>query len=784
MKWLFLFLFFSLAYALPSSPECSYDEEGRLIHFVQKRDGNVVQDIQKRFEAESEITTFANGAKCVCDTPGRRWFDKAGLLVYEETKEERDNQIVLKQRVPGKGLRRAEFSFAEDGKLKKVKSADGYVVTYTYGPNISSKESGACRKVFYEKDDQGRLIRAWSQDKTIDYAYLYDGEGRIVEIIDQINGTKIVRSYDDQGRLIVDGEEDRPCQISYAEDGSIASIAFSDGTIHHYSFSPEGKILVQGRAGAEFIEKIVSRDNQVILDPVQQAAGDGRNKYSFSPFGTLERVGRKKASHDAFGRVRSLGQVRCMYDRDGNLMCRKTKTKSIHFAYDALGRLKRAQNQEYRYDGFGRLQEIISKRGSKIVSKRLFWFGDLELGSEGEKKIVHPKTQSTIGCELSGKMFRVVKDVRGSILELVDPETKKTKEKFRYTLFGRPLTKSKSSCPWRYCGKRKLLCAYDFGARRYDFLGMRWFEPDPLGLVDGVDSRIFVHNNPALFKDPTGCFAIPLDSSVAGYFPALRYVTANAIKTITFAREKYDWLCDMRASFEDVMFSLVNKTWLRLIGYNPDASECLYYEGERELQHVRLTMINGILNGLDEAKKSAELLSHTHGGHRVHYVYSATGGFTDDFMRGLFSKFGLSSHQAKMLAILWKKLFDEMGEQGKIIHYAHSLGSTDTENALRFMTAQERERIFVSTFGASTLVQEGTCSRADNYVSYHDGVPALDMYRYFSGAVGWQNNVHFLPSENGWPLMDHLFGGSTYRKKIEELGKAFQREYNIPFMSP
>jgi hypothetical protein len=142
-------------------------------------------------------------------------------------------------------------------------------------------------------------------------------------------------------------------------------------------------------------------------------------------------------------------------------------------------------------------------------------------------------------------------------------------------------------------------------------------------------------------------------------------------------------------------------------------------------------------------------------------------------------KAGFTSEPTKMLVSLWKTLIDEMGGVdggGTIIHYAHSIGATDTLNALALLTPEERKLNRVVTFGSPTLIEEGICGKADNYISEKDVVPSLDRRSYAAAKEGKIPNIHFLPSDSAWPV-DHLLGGKTYRSVLETLGQQVQEEF-------
>jgi RHS repeat-associated protein len=492
--------------------------------------------------------------------------------------------------------------------------------------------------------------------------------------------------------------------------------------------------------------------------------------------------------------------MRAQYDQEGNMVSRTSVFDSCSYEYDALGRLCRVcselgEEERYRYDAFNRLQEVVVYKGDK-KSYSLLWFDTIEMGSVGDKgieeiKIIHPKSRSMIGCEIRGTFYSVDCDEKGSVTALYGSYGKPI-EIYRYSAFGqmhgydtagRKLS-YQPRCPWLYCGKRRLFVGYDFGTRRYDPVFMRWFERDPLGMTDTIDDRQFVRNNPVDFFDPTGLFSWPacLKEAKDSFFEAIDFVSSNTIKTLTFAREKVDWYYDIRASFEHLFFRVLSKTWFLFIGYNPDDSSCGVCGKGKEIPNVRITAINGILNGLLEAKLSAQLISDTHGNAPVHFIYSATKGFTGDMVRAFFIKVGVATKQSQLLSKTWKKLIQEMGGVdggGEIIHYAHSLGAIETINALKTLSIEERNMIRVATFGSPTLLPDDLCLRVDNFISTKDGVPFFDFRRSWSDLQNLQN-VHVLHAETPFPFIDHLLEGKTYRGVLEVLGQEFQERYRLP----
>lgn len=252
-------------------------------------------------------------------------------------------------------------------------------------------------------------------------------------------------------------------------------------------------------------------------------------------------------------------------------------------------------------------------------------------------------------------------------------------------------------------------------------------------------------------------------------------------RTFSFSQAESHWFQEYRALFEDVAFQILSSTWLKMIGYNPDASH-IHAIGDfsKKQPNIYITHINGILNISKDQIDNASVVSKTHGNYPVHYVYAATSGFTADLLRCGFAKSGLISGNAELLALLWKSLIQTMDniEGGMIIHYAHSLGGTDTAAALRLLSDKERSIIRVVTFGSATLIPEGMSRSIDNYVSLKDGVPWTDPQAYMQGLMGIRGGIHFLASDT-LPLIDHIFTNETYYNVLSDLGTKFQEDFGI-----
>jgi RHS repeat-associated protein len=790
----------------------AYDDKGRVTRIDRCFNESRSLIIEKQYEMADEGSVFRVTSRFPDMTTQieerslsgklcrRVWKCADGTVALEEKITPLDAKGSTRvQRIAGKEERVLEWKVGDNG---HVESIGGVVFRYDSLGRCVCKRSPMGHEVRYEWNAKGQMTRQFSSDETIDYQFTYDDSGRICRVYDAVTCHTVVRAFDAAGRLVADGEKASGVQVVYGSSGALLRLDLPGGESLRYDgghvYKEGGKRGWSVEVGEKSISKALSccvSSEMEFHDPL----GCWKEKLYYDEFNQLQREEGEfhlTADFDVFGIAKAAEN--CQRDGDGNVIEFDIGKRGIDLEYDVFGRVIKAKSGDdeecYRYDGFGRLQEIGQSDGQ---CKRLCWLDGHELGafqknSLVELKVPHPVSWQPVAIEVNGAFFRVESDARGSIVALYDSTSNAVCEVYRYSSFGALHVyggslsdiKKEAISPWLYCGKRLLkgFLAYDFGARRYSVPLMRWIERDPLGVVDTIDDRIYVRNNPIAFADPTGLFPFFIDWSEIGnsISHAVQCIASSTYKTITFAKQRLDWLFEFRSTYEDVFFNVLGQQWLRCSGYNLDSSFPDVYGGEEIHPKVRITLINGILNGAPEVRRSAALLSSTHCDVPVHFIYAATEGFSGDMLRGAFAKAGLVSQQAKLLTNLWRELIDEMGGVkggGTLLHYAHSLGATDTLNALRLLEPEERALIRIATFGSPTLLDDGVCAKVDNYVSVRDGVPIFDFYRYADGAKGLRENVHFISSDGVLPFIDHYFCGKTYRGVLEILGQKFQEEF-------
>lgn len=245
----------------------------------------------------------------------------------------------------------------------------------------------------------------------------------------------------------------------------------------------------------------------------------------------------------------------------------------------------------------------------------------------------------------------------------------------------------------------------------------------------------------------------------------------------------YEWLWKKMTVDEEVHNTLEKIAhenfggFLRMAGYYEHPAEVgLFGNGEIN-DKVRITLVNGILNIQEDIINSARLISSTHGWTNIHYIFRPTQGFSWDIWKSCFVRCGYFSQQAYDIAATWRSLIHEMGgvgNGGKIIHYAHSIGVADTFAAKSLLDPEEIKMISVVTFGSPVIFPNVGFHSVVNYVSVRDSVPFLKLFRIFFEE---EDEFVYVGTHDGLPFVDHLLDNGAYRSVIEILGQEFVDTY-------
>jgi hypothetical protein len=238
--------------------------------------------------------------------------------------------------------------------------------------------------------------------------------------------------------------------------------------------------------------------------------------------------------------------------------------------------------------------------------------------------------------------------------------------------------------------------------------------------------------------------------------------------------------------FEDQVAIFLNQfmgsSLFRISGYYVHPPKYGVYGDGEISDKVRITLVNGILNFPDNHIESLEVFASTHLRVNIHYIFRSIEGWSRDMIGCIFSKLGYVSEPALMLSKKWKDLIAEMGGVdggGVIIHYAHSIGGSETLIAKNLLSPEEQKMIRVFTLGSASLIPVGGFQSVVNYVSKRDGVCLLDIWGFIEGLLDPDRNIIYIDTFLGMPLIDHPLSVPSYRMVIDELGNNFIAEFGL-----
>lgn len=626
----------------------------------------------------------------------------------------------------------------------------------------------------------------------------------------------------------------------HSEDGKLASsVLIQDLRQIDYRYDAEGRILaIQSPWWSETLPAgSFDRGQRLTTLSIQDPTGTYTERFAYADDDQLiQEEGHFAHTYDhdsLYNRLAQDGQpwtvghfnelsatatASYRYDLNGNRVEKRTDEELTRYEYDALNRLTRVIKNDssavgYTYDAFHRRLtkvnyqwEAQSSSWQQQKTVRFLYDGDTEIGSVDEEGEITElrilgsgkggELGAAIAIELQGHIYAPIHDHQGTVRCLLDIATGSVAEFSRTSAYGEEqlydgagtaLETSEIGNPWRFSSKRvdDETGFVFFGKRAYDPEVGRWLTNDPLSFYDTPNLYAFVKNNPLAYYDLHGLSWESFWESIGNAFKsAFDFVAGVCVQAVDGFIGLFNPSTETKENLSSIGKAIFGEQLFIMLGLQPQETGIGVYGNGEFSSKVRVSFINGICNIADDLKEKIQMISDTHGGVNVHYVFRPTRGWTLDLCRAVVVKlgydFGYRSEHAQLLACIWKELIVEMGGVeggGVIVHYAHSLGGCETDVARSFMTQEELRMIRVATFGSATLVEQGSFQAMTNYISNCDGVPFLDPIGCLQWALKPHDNVVVLDSYYGVPFIDHSLTWPTYRTVIEKLGQQFVERY-------
>ncbi|WP_208492147.1 putative Ig domain-containing protein [aff. Roholtiella sp. LEGE 12411] len=275
---------------------------------------------------------------------------------------------------------------------------------YTYETNSTSASQHAIKSVrfsdntglFYEYDNQGRLIKQSLDGNAEPITYSYDSSGGVT--VTDASGAVSKLLYNDRGTLgRIEDPLKRITQYQYDSNGNLTKLTAADNTVSTFTYDNLGNIISSVNSlGQQIKYSYETNFNQ--LATVRDQRGNPLN-YSYDNQGNLEQIsyadGSKETfSYDATGNV-TVGVNRrnqnisytynseglltrkdfadgtsatYTYDSRGNLLSATDSDSSVTYTYDSVDRISKVSYGadrflEFTYDSAGRRSQMVDQDG-------------------------------------------------------------------------------------------------------------------------------------------------------------------------------------------------------------------------------------------------------------------------------------------------------------------------------------------------------------------------------------------------------------------------------------
>lgn len=812
-----------------SQQEMRYDSNGNKVretHAVCNQNGSHPLSTAWQYNSENHLEAIIEGDGSLQQRRTSYRYDAEGRL-HEVTKPD--------------GVQ-LTYHYDRAGQLCQFTASDNsfcYQYLYDANHNIIQVEDLIHGTIIQRTYNASNQMTTETFNNRLTLSNSYDAEGRRTQCI-LPDGSGIAYSYDSDRLTAVHRLSSNDCRCythTYFYDnltnqltaamliGDLGEISYSYDTKNRYTGIntdywseniPENGYDLSGNMQHVNIEDAAGSINVCYAYDAQQQlvqeTGVSTTTYAYDSIGNRLMKNQEHYKIDSLNQLTSNAKSHYLYDANGCLIEKKNGQDSVYYQYDALNRLIHISQAEkfvidYAYDAFGRRltkkicewDETCQNWDTEKVLHYLY-DGDHEIGTITAEGSIHElrilgqgkgaEIGAAVALELGQEIYAPIHNHQGSVCCLVDIKTQKVAEYYRYSAFGETqifnalgqhTVESTLHNPWSFSSKRKDLetVLINFGKRYYDPEIGRWITPDPLGFCDGPNRYAFVHNNPIALQDLYGLF------SFSNTWNRISSSLASAMhQAIGYLKHQLSYKNYIQPYMDNIAQNFLGRTFLAACGYFNQPSQIGIYGQGEFYDKVRITAINGVFNLHEHVLHNINNISNAYGGVNIHYVYYPTKGLSPDLIKSFFIKCGYVSQQARQLAAIWKQLIQEMGGTeggGLIIHYAHSIGGTNTHIAKKFLTPEEQKMIRVIAIGSATVIPDGGFESVQNYISRRDGVFLFDAVNYISSCFKKNSNVIYVGSLFGMPFIDHLLSGSTYTELIEKLGQEFLGSHPFSF---
>jgi RHS repeat-associated protein len=409
--------------------------------------------------------------------------------------------------------------------------------TYDLAGNLTGHTDAKGQATTFGYDALNRRIGASYADGST-RAFSYDAAGRLAQAGDSVGGD-VLNSYDLLDRLTSQTTAlgtvsyhydalgrrtrmDAPGQASvfYGYDAasrlrSITQVPLDPVAIDYDAVGRRTMLTLPNGVSTEYQYDAASRLAALIYRNATSTLGD--LTYQYDAAGNRTRVGGSlartglpdpvaaAATYDAANRQLTLGDKQMIFDANGNLTSITEPSGTTTYTWDARNRLT-------RITGPGLTASFAHDAVGRRVEKQIN--GDLVQHLHDGLDIIHDLTDQgpvsylrTLGIDeplvRNGAEFYLT-DALGSTVALTDPAGA-VQTTYTYEPFGASEVSGSDGNPYQFTGRENDGTGLYYYRARYYHPGLaRFIQPDPLGLLAGLNLYAYGNNNPTGLVDPLG----------------------------------------------------------------------------------------------------------------------------------------------------------------------------------------------------------------------------------------------------------------------------------------
>ncbi|CAC5342507.1 MULTISPECIES: RHS repeat-associated core domain-containing protein [Planktothrix] len=531
----------------------NYDDKGNLvkIEYVPSSDeqlnypiGNLNGLVSNRTFGRLDSLSNSTGTN-----PTVSYYDKNGKLITskvaytnESIKEQFNydpqGNLVKYVNRRGQGI---EYTYDDRERLIKQTNPDGSQINFTYDQrdNLIST-TDAKGTISQEFDSADRLTKITYPNGRF-LQYTYDAAGRRTRMVDQ-DGFAVNYGYDSLGRLagLTDSNGQKIAGYTYDNLGRLSREDNGNGTYTTYGYDAAEQLLnIVNYAPNASVNSRFDYTYDQLGQLTSMTTLDGISKYGYDANGQLisvtlpdnrtiqyqyDAAGNRIAVTDngvatsyetnSLNQYTAVGKGNYTYDADGNLISKTEGGKTSTYTYDVENRLVGVVTPDgiwsYDYDAFG--NRIASTHNGQRTEYLLdpSSFGNV-VGEYSNGNLIARYThgfglESRVDATNTTAYYDF--DAIGSTAGLTGGNGSYV-NRYSYLPFGEDLNKVEAvSNPFEFVGQFGVMDeenGLDFArARYYRASEGRFINPDPIGIVGGLNLYNYVDNDPLNNIDPSG----------------------------------------------------------------------------------------------------------------------------------------------------------------------------------------------------------------------------------------------------------------------------------------